>query len=220
VCGHALRLDVVLLGRLEVGVAEQIGRDADLLGRAVDQFGDGTIPKQMRPDRLAEGLPGARLDLLVNRPAAHGAARAADPKVPPDAANLTLAHSNRLEHRSVSLKPALHVRRQLLRHGGMIGSPGLGLRRSELQAVVAAVEHQVLADHQAGEVLERHRACDEKPDDQAVAVAGRLRGLVLAALAGVHQPQPEREQVRGADQAGELVARWRRGLLEAVVDRA
>ena len=57
VCLHPDRLDVVLLGSLEVGVIEQVGRDADLLGRAVDEFGHGAVPEQMRPDGLAKCLP-------------------------------------------------------------------------------------------------------------------------------------------------------------------
>jgi hypothetical protein len=49
---HPDRLDVVLLGGLEVGVTEQIRGDADLLGRAVDQLGDGAVAEQVGPDRL------------------------------------------------------------------------------------------------------------------------------------------------------------------------
>ena len=56
---NAHRLDVVLLGRLEIGVAEEIGMDADLLGRAVDQLGHGEIPEKVGPNVPAEGLLGA-----------------------------------------------------------------------------------------------------------------------------------------------------------------
>jgi hypothetical protein len=42
---HPDRLDVVPLGRLEVGVAQEVRRDADLLGCAVDELGYGAIPE-------------------------------------------------------------------------------------------------------------------------------------------------------------------------------
>jgi hypothetical protein len=50
---------------LQVGVAEQVGRDADLLGGRIDQLGDGTVPQQMRPDGLAEALLGAPPNLSL-----------------------------------------------------------------------------------------------------------------------------------------------------------
>jgi hypothetical protein len=45
------------------------------------QLGHGAVAKQVRPDGVAEGPLGPQLDLLVNRPAAHGAARASDPQL-------------------------------------------------------------------------------------------------------------------------------------------
>ena len=44
-------------------MAQEIGRDADLLGGAIDQLGHGAVAKQKRPNRVAERLLGARLDL-------------------------------------------------------------------------------------------------------------------------------------------------------------
>jgi hypothetical protein len=78
------RLDVVLLGRLEVGMAEEVRRDAYLLGRAVDQLGHGAIPEQMRPDRLPEGILGSGFDLMPDRTAAHGPSVAIEPEVASD----------------------------------------------------------------------------------------------------------------------------------------
>jgi hypothetical protein len=66
--GHTVRLDVVLAGRLQVGVAEEVGCDADLLRGAIHQLGHGAVAEQMRPDGVAEGPLGARRDLLANRP--------------------------------------------------------------------------------------------------------------------------------------------------------
>ena len=56
--GHPPCLDVVLLGRLEVGLTEQVERDADLFRGAVDQLGDRAVPEEVGPDGLTEGLPG------------------------------------------------------------------------------------------------------------------------------------------------------------------
>ena len=56
---HSDRLDVVSFGRLEVGMAEEVGGDADFLGRAVNQLGDGAVPAQVRPDMPAQCLLGA-----------------------------------------------------------------------------------------------------------------------------------------------------------------
>jgi hypothetical protein len=47
--GHALRLDVVLAGGPQGGVAQKIRCDANLLGGAVDQLGHGAVAKQVRP---------------------------------------------------------------------------------------------------------------------------------------------------------------------------
>jgi hypothetical protein len=44
---HPDRPDVVLLGRLRVGVAEQIRGDADLLGCTVDKLGHGAVAEQV-----------------------------------------------------------------------------------------------------------------------------------------------------------------------------
>jgi hypothetical protein len=44
---HALGLDIVLAGGLEIGVAEQVGRHANLLGGAVHELGNGAVPEQM-----------------------------------------------------------------------------------------------------------------------------------------------------------------------------
>ena len=63
-------------------MAKQVGCDADLLGRAVDQLGHGAVPEEVRPDRLPESLPGAQLDLLPDRPAAPGPATTVQPEVP------------------------------------------------------------------------------------------------------------------------------------------
>jgi hypothetical protein len=71
--GHALRLDVVLAGGPEIGMAQEVGGDADLLGSRVDQLGHGAVPEQMRPDGLAEALLGAPPDLSL--------ALAVDPQV-------------------------------------------------------------------------------------------------------------------------------------------
>ena len=79
--GHALRLDVVLAGGLQVGVAQEIRRDADLLGGGIDQLRHGAVAKQVRPDGVAERLPGAQGDLGANRAAGHGLAGAIDPQV-------------------------------------------------------------------------------------------------------------------------------------------
>jgi hypothetical protein len=51
--GHALGVEVVLLGGLQAAVAEQVGGDADLLWRQVDQLGHRAVAEQVRPDGLA-----------------------------------------------------------------------------------------------------------------------------------------------------------------------
>jgi hypothetical protein len=80
---HALGLDVVFLVGLEVGMAEQVGRYADLFGRAVDQFGQGAVPKRVRPDCFAERLLGAGLDLMPDRRAVHRPTGSVVPKMVP-----------------------------------------------------------------------------------------------------------------------------------------
>jgi hypothetical protein len=83
-------------------------------------------------------LPKAVRVSICARIAAHGPTGAVEPEVTPDAAHLALGRFNQLECGTVQPKPALDVRRQRRRDGG-IGSPGLGLRRGELQAVGTAV---------------------------------------------------------------------------------
>ena len=80
---HPDRLDVVLLGGLEVSVAEQIRGDADLLGGAVDELRRGAATEQVGPDVPAEGLLGAGFDLLPDRGATHRPAVAVEPEVIP-----------------------------------------------------------------------------------------------------------------------------------------
>ena len=60
-------------------MAKQVGCDADLLGRAVDQLGHRAIPEQVGPNVPAERLLGAQLDLLPDRRAAHGPTTTVDP---------------------------------------------------------------------------------------------------------------------------------------------
>jgi hypothetical protein len=80
----------VLLCSLEIGVAEQVGGDADLLGRAVDQLGHSAIPEQVGPNVPAERLLGPLSDLLPDRAAAHRPAAPIEPEVPADTAALAL----------------------------------------------------------------------------------------------------------------------------------
>jgi hypothetical protein len=80
---HADRLNVVPISRLEVGVVEQVGGDADLLGRAVDQLGHGAVAEEVGPNMPAEGVLGVDFDLLPGRPAAHRPAVAIEPEVIP-----------------------------------------------------------------------------------------------------------------------------------------
>ena len=87
---HPDRLDIVFLGGLEVGASGQVGGDADLLGRAVDQLGYGAVAEKMRPDRLAESLAGARFDLIPDCLATHGPTTTVEPEVTSDA-DLALA---------------------------------------------------------------------------------------------------------------------------------
>jgi hypothetical protein len=130
---------------------------------------------------------------------------AIDPEVTLDA-DLPLSRSTRVERGSVNLKPPIEVRRQLRRDGGMVRSAGLRLPRAELQAVFAAVEHQVLADHQVRQILDPHRGRGQEPDDQTVAVTdSHVYRPIGSRLAGVHERDPQLEQVRGTDQPGELV---------------
>ena len=93
-CLHPDRLDVVLLRGLQVGVAEQIRGNADLLRRAVDKLGHRAIPEQVWPNMLAEGVPGAGFDMLPDRRAAHRPTRAVEPEVAPDTAHLAVAACN------------------------------------------------------------------------------------------------------------------------------
>jgi hypothetical protein len=92
---HPGRLDIVLPGSLQIGVAEQVRADADLLGRAVDELGHRAVPEQVgQPNVPAEGLFGAGFDLLSDRRAAHRAAAAIEPEVPPDTAHLGVSACN------------------------------------------------------------------------------------------------------------------------------
>jgi hypothetical protein len=59
--GHALREHVIPLGRLEVGVTEEIGRDRDFVRSGINQLGHGAVSEQVRPDGLAECLLGIPL---------------------------------------------------------------------------------------------------------------------------------------------------------------
>jgi hypothetical protein len=85
----------VLLGRLEVSMAQEVRGDPDLLGRAVDQRRHRAVPEQMRPNMPAESLLGADFDLLPDRGAAHRPAVAIEPEVTPDP-RLSLAAFKRL----------------------------------------------------------------------------------------------------------------------------
>jgi hypothetical protein len=61
----------------------QVGGDPDLVGRAVNQLGNGAVAEQMGPNRLAEGLLGAGFDLLPDGRAAHRPTGANEPEVSP-----------------------------------------------------------------------------------------------------------------------------------------
>jgi hypothetical protein len=115
---HPDRLDIVALGGLEAGVAEQVRRDADLLGRAVDQLGHGAIPEQVWPDRIAEGFVGSGFDLGPDRAAAHRPLPSVEPEVAADSAHLALSHSNCLDCFALNLKPTIDARGQLEENGG------------------------------------------------------------------------------------------------------
>jgi hypothetical protein len=55
------------LGRLEVGVTEQIGGDGGLVRSGIDQLGHCAMPEQVRPDTLAKSLLGIPLNLMPDR---------------------------------------------------------------------------------------------------------------------------------------------------------
>jgi hypothetical protein len=83
----------MLLRGLEVGMAKQVGRYADLLGRAVDQLGHGAVAEEMGPNVPAEGVAGAFFDLVPYRRAVHRPTVPTEPKVTLDA-DLPLSRSN------------------------------------------------------------------------------------------------------------------------------
>ena len=64
---YSRRLDVVAPGSAQIGVAEQVGGDADLFGRDIDQLGHRDVAEQVRADAFAEGLSGAQPDLALDR---------------------------------------------------------------------------------------------------------------------------------------------------------
>jgi hypothetical protein len=102
--GRAQRPDVVSPGSPQVGVAQEIGGDADLVRGGVDQLHDGEDPEQMRPDSAAERLPGARPDLDPDRFAAHELARTAEPEASAYAAGSAIGPCNQLHGGPVGVR--------------------------------------------------------------------------------------------------------------------
>jgi hypothetical protein len=90
----------------EVGVAEQVGGDADLLGRTSTSSAR-RVPEQVGRDRLAEGLLGAPRDLALDRLTRHRPAPAVDPEVPFQAADRVVPACNRLH--ATDLEPLVEI---------------------------------------------------------------------------------------------------------------
>jgi hypothetical protein len=60
---HTNGMDVVLLRSLEAFVAEQVGRNADLMRSNVDALDHGAVTEEVGPDLCFECIPCAQLDL-------------------------------------------------------------------------------------------------------------------------------------------------------------
>jgi hypothetical protein len=196
-------------------VAEQIRGDADLLGGAVDELRHGAVTEQVGPDVPVEGLLGAGFDLLPDRGATHRPAVAVEPEVIP-LTDLGVAACKRLQSGAVVPQLTIEVWGQLRRHRGDIRPAG-GLGRAQIRPYAWPSNTRCCPITRSARFLIRIGQAI-RSDDRAIAVVdSHIHRPICLLLAAIHEAQPQLEQVRGADDAGQLVARGRRGLPGVVV---